>query len=373
MSDLTVSRPKQTITQFLWEGLPQRSKGVGGSTYETLFANQRPARTISAQRIGTIAIDAEEDFDWKRPVPGTPFTTACMRNLGDIQTIAAAYGARPTYLLTDPVLLDPDAVRSLRRYAERGECALGLQLHAWVTPPFEGAGSIRESFSGNLSPALEERKLLASKGRFVSCFGFEPTVFRSGRYGLGAATAALLEAHGFEVDTSVAPRTDFTAKGGPDFTAFDCAPFWFGERRALLELPLCRSIVGWGGAPARAGYQALAHRSGPVQRLVSLLTRSRAAERITLSPEGNTLPEMRRLVRWLLARGDSVLPLSFHSSSLVSGLNPYVCSKADLHAFYDRLSATLAFLADDVGCRFASLPELPTLMHPALAHPATTQ
>ncbi len=282
-----------------------------------------------------------------------------MQRIDDLQSIATAYGARPAYLLTWPVLQDVDAVRALRRRFDRGHCALGLQLHTWMTPPFDATDGIAGSFAGNLAPAIEERKLLTLKHRFIECFGFEPRVFRSGRYGLSPATAGLLEAHGFDVDTSVAPRSVFTTEGGPDFRSFDYAPFWFGERRRLLEIPLCRSIVGWGGALARAAHQALAYPPLRALRMTPLLTRSGAAARITLSPEGNDVPAMRRLVRHLLARGCSVLPLSLHSSSLAIGRNPYVRSKAELHGLYDRLSAILAFLADDAGCRLVSLAELP--------------
>jgi len=129
-------------------------------------------------------------------------------------------------------------------------------------------------------------------------------------------------------------------------------------------VPLCRSVVGWGGELGRWLYQAL---SGPRMtrlRVPSLLTRSRCAERITLSPEGNDASAMRRLVRHLRRRGEMVFPLSFHSSSLAPGRNPYVQSRADLHYFYDRLSAQLDHFAGALGGRFAALPEIPALLAP---------
>jgi hypothetical protein len=327
------------------------------------FANPRPAVPAQPQPLAMVAIDAEEDFDWLQPLSGTSHNTSCMHQLGDLQSILAAYGTGPAYLLTYPVLRDPDAVRSLRRYHERGACTLGLQLHTWVTPPLEGADTIAASYAGNLTPALEEAKLLALADEFVRCFGTRPVVFRSGRYGVSAITAALLEKHGFTVDASIAPRTSFTDESGPDFSDFEFAPFWFGTQRRLLEVPLCRSVVGWAGGLGRAAYRTLAQPHMP-EPLLSLLTRSRAAERITLSPEGNSLADMRRLVRGLRQRGGGVLPLSFHSSSLTIGQNPYVRSKVELHAFYDRLSGTMAYLADEVRCRFVALEDMPALMRP---------
>lgn len=342
----------------------QAGERIGGAVHAPDFPHPRAALCAEPRKLACVAIDAEEDFDWLQPVSGTAYTTECMRELGQLQSILGTYGAYPTYLLTYPVLRDKVAVRGLRRHFERGECALGLQLHTWVTPPLEGPDGVAGSFSNNLGPELEEQKLLSLSRAFVEAFGSAPLVFRSGRYGVSAVTAALLEKHGFTVDTSVAPHTNFAEERGPDFEEFEYMPFWFGERRRLLEVPLCRSIVGWGGALGREAYRRLGQPALAGLPLQGLLTRSRAAERITLSPEGNSLGDMRRLVRWLVGRGSAVLPLSFHSSSLAVGRNPYVGSKAELHLFYDRLSGALEYLADSVGSRFVTLPELPALMLP---------
>ena len=234
-------------------------------------------------------VDAEEDFDWQRPVRGVPYDVDCMRHLSDLQGILAAYGAVPTYMLTYPVLQDAAIVAALCRRLTRGQCVVGIQLHPWVTPPFSEAAEVGNSFHGNLTPALEEQKLLALMRQFRACFGQDPVIFRAGRYGLGPHTTALLEKHGFVVDTSLAPCTSFAVEGGPDFSACDYDTFWFGRSRRMLELPLCRSVTGWGGQPAGRAYRWLAgaEANHPSLHLAGLLARMRCAERITLSPEGN--------------------------------------------------------------------------------------
>lgn len=335
----------------------------------SLLGTDRVATAKTDRPVCTVVIDAEEDFDWLAPVHGTAFSTACMRQIRELAEIFGAYGAVPAYLLTYPVLEDADVVRLIRRQLERGQCVVGLQLHTWVTPPFGGEASHRSSFSGNLDADLEERKLVTLKAKFVECFGFVPLVFRSGRYGLGQQTASLLERHGFAIDTSLAPRTTFEAEGGPDYTGYDYRLFWFGRRRNLLEIPLCRSVVGWGGWPARRLYRLLSRPRLERLRIPSLLTGSHCAERITLSPEGNDFAAMRRLAARLRAGGQTVFPVSFHSSSLLAGSNPYVRSKADLHDFYDRLSAILDHFATGLGCRFASIQQIPEFLAPP-AEPA---
>lgn len=333
--------------------------------HSPFFKALRPAAIKPGARVCTLVVDAEESFDWRAPVRGTAYTTSGMRNVRDLHRITSVHGVVPAHLLTYPLLEDPGVVSLLRDQVERGLCILGLQMHTWVTPPFDTDVGAQYSFSGNLRANLEEQKLIALKARFVECFGYEPVVYRSGRYGLSGQTATLLEKHGFIIDTSVAPRTTAEPEGGPDYSEFDYGLFWFGERRNLLEMPLCRSVVGWGGLPAQTLYRSAVTSWAPRSDIPGVLARSRCIERITLSPEGNDLMAMRRLVRGLCARGQTVLALSFHSSSLEIGGSPYVTSKAELHEFYDRLSGVLDWLAHSMDFKFTDILQVPNHLEPA--------
>ena len=328
------------------------------------FSNASPAVPRPGPPVCAIAVDAEEDFDWLNPVYGTRHTAGNMGHIRTLQEIAAAYRLVPTYLLTYPILDSPEVVSLLRRRLERGECEAGVQLHPWVTPPYDAGSASATSFAGYLAPELERRKLMELVRKFTECFGFAPSMYRAGRYGLGEQSIDLLEELGFTIDTSLAPRTSFAAEGGPDFSGFDYRPFWFGKRSRVLELPLCREVVGWSGALAPALYRAALAPGLARLRLPAMVTRARCAERITLSPEGNDIAAMRRLVRRLLGAGQRLFALSFHSSSLVAGRNPYVQTKADLHGFYDRLSAILEFMADGCGMRFSPLSGMPAALLP---------
>ena len=288
------------------------------------FAN--PVPVTAAAPLCAVLVDAEEDFDWLRPVRGVAYDVNSMRHLATFQDILAAYRAVPTYLLTYPVLQDAAIVADLRRRVERGQCQVGVQLHPWVTPPFSEAAEVRNSFAGNLEAPLEEQKLVELRRLFRACFGTDPTIFRAGRYGLGPHTPALLERHGFLIDTSLAPCSSFADEAGPDFSGNDYRTFWFGRSRRLLELPLCRSIVGWGGQPAARAYGRLAGGTAPAH-LLGLLAWTRCAERITLSPEGNDTGAVARLIGALLRRGQNLLSFSLHSTSLSIGQNPYVRSR----------------------------------------------
>ena len=328
--------------------------------HDELFGNIRESKVRLAAPTCCIAVDAEEDFDWERPGNAVGYSTDCMRNVVNLDEVTSAFSLRPAYLLTYPVLEDAVVVRILRAQLERGKCEVGIQLHPWVTPPFDGMIA-QASYLGALDPGFEESKLVNLIAAFRTAFGFEPTLFRAGRYGLSRATPRLLERHGILVDTSLAPRTDFSGQGGPDFSNYDCDPFWFGADRPLLEVPLCRALVGWAGRLAPALYQSAAAAPFARWRMQAVLSRMRCAERITLSPEGNDVRAMRRLLRARRVHGQSVFTLSFHSSSLAPGRNPYVRDRAELHWFYDRLSAILDAMARD-GFVFSTLSALPRLL-----------
>lgn len=331
---------------------------------DPVFPGMRPVVLKDDTAVCTIVVDAEEDFDWRNPVYGAQHTTGNMLNTRILQEIAGAYGVAPAYLLTYPILDAPEVVQVLRRRIERGECEAGVQLHPWVTPPFDHGSAAATSFAGNLAPELERRKLVELTRKFQECFGAAPRMYRAGRYGLGEHSADLLAELGFTIDTSLAPRTNFASEGGPDYSGYGYRPFWFGAGARLLEAPLCREVVGWSGRWAPGVLRALA--APPLDRLhvSAIATRVRCAERITLSPEGNDLAAMIRLVRRLHAAGQRLFVLSFHSSSLAAGRNPYVRTKAQLHYFYDRLSGILDFMASQLAMRFTSLSRLPDLLAP---------
>ena len=92
--------------------------------------------------------------------------------------------------------------------------------------------------------------------------------------------------------------------------------------------------------------------------LKAAASRLRLMERIQLSPEGFTLVEQVRLVRTLLARGQRIFNLSYHSPSLMPGGAPYVRDDDDLAHFLDRLEGLLDFFVNQAKGRFTTPLEL---------------
>ena len=175
----------------------------------------------------------------------------------------------------------------------------------------------------------------------------------------------LLERLGFGVDSSIVPRTDFSAAGGPDCSGLTARPFWFGARHRVLELPLCRDVAGWAGTAAPWLRDVLAGPEG--SRRGAVLARLHMAERIGLSPADTGTAAMRRLIRGQLAAGQRVLTVGVPAGALAPGPAPEAQERRALHLFYDRLSAVLDGLARRPETLFASVPDLPRLLAEAPA------
>ena len=101
--------------------------------------------------------------------------------------------------------------------------------------------------------------------------------------------------------------------------------------------------VGFGPAALRC-HKAVTSPGMRRIKVGSVCARLRAVERIRLSPEDYSEPEMRRLTHTLLRDGVRVFVFSFHSPSVMPGGTPYVRSQGDLDRFLRQMPALFRFL-----------------------------
>jgi hypothetical protein len=296
-----------------------------------------------------VVIDTEEEFDWSMPFD--PAETS-VTNIGFqplAQDIFNDYGLIPTYAVDYPVASTPASIDVLRRFAADGRCEIGAHLHPWVNPPPEGPVDVRHSYPGNLPPAIERRKLIALTDTITASFGTRPTVYKAGRYGIGAATPAILRELKYAVDVSVVPHTDFSADGGPDFRDAPPDPFLIAD--GLCELPLSVHFVGRLASQGSRVFRRLSGSAARRMRLPGILSRLGLLTRLRLSPEGSGLAEMTQQTRAAFAAGTRLFMLTYHSSSLLPGATQYVRSEADRRAFLATLDGYLRFFLVEFGGR----------------------
>lgn len=310
--------------------------------------NHRPERpTLLA------VIDTESEFDWSQGVAADRGAVRSIEKLGAVQAIFERFGVTPCYVIDYPVATGATSAAVLREMAERG-AEIGAHLQPWTTPPFPEPVNDRHAFPGNLPLWLQRQKLVRLGAAIEQAVGIKPRVFKAGRYGIGAATLALLEELDYAVDLSVAPGFDYRAEQGPDFREFGAEPFWFGRDRPLLELP---TTSGFSGALRAGGAGLWNWLDRPALRQVrarGILDRTGLFSRIRLSPEGYSLAQMKRLTLDFIASGQSFLTLSFHSSSLQPGFTPYCRNEADVETLLARVADYLAFFREELGGAAAS-------------------
>ncbi len=297
----------------------------------------------------SVVIDAEEEFDWAAGFDVRNTSVRAMSAVGAVQRLFDEFGIRPTYVVDYPVAVQPEGFGPIKELVDAGKAEIGAHLHPWVSPPHAEEVCARNSYPGNLGADLEAAKLQVLRERIEAAFGRRPAIYKAGRWGFGANTAAILDAQGFAVDLSVSPPFDYTADGGPDYARFSSRPYWFGARRALLGLPLTGGYVGWLRRLGPRWYRRIDGERCRRARVPGLLARARALDRLALAPEAISLDELCRLTRSQLRDGLRTFTMSFHSPSLQPGCTPYVRTRAELERFYDVLRRYFAFFLGDVG------------------------
>jgi hypothetical protein len=290
-------------------------------------------------------VDVEEEFDWKKPFPNKMPRFSSLDGLAWLVNEMNKRGILPCLMVDQCAVASAEAQSQFGSWAKAGKIELGAQLHSWVTPPFEEAISNLHSFQSNLPRDLERRKLTYLTEFIEQTTGVRPRVFRAGRYGLGTNTPQILSDLGYKVDTSISPLTNYyRAEGGPNSSQFDDRPFWLGE---MLALPLMRSVLG---------LLARAYMRFPVDffdnpyleryHVPGVLARTGLLERVTLSPEGHDLSDLKRMVDALHLRGRQAFGVSFHSSSLVVGGSPYVRTPDDVALLKANLCSIVDYILD---------------------------
>ncbi len=278
-----------------------------------------------------LTVDTEEEFDWGRPLAKTGFGLDHVPRIAKFQQFCESHGVVPLYLVDYPIATCEAAAEILREPLATGRAEVGVQLHPWVSPPFDEEVNEFNSFAGNLPKELEHEKFTRLYKAIAKNFGTAPLAYRAGRYGVGPNTVEVLKKCGIPVDTSARSRFDYSATGGPNFRDLPDAPWWLDAERRLLEMPL--TTVFWG--PLRRQGKWLYPRLWRIPRLRGALSRLGLLERIPLTPEGVSISEALRGIDIAIDDQLPILVFSFHSPSLEPGYTPYVRSEADLDAFYD--------------------------------------
>ncbi len=316
-------------------------------------------------------VDLEAEFDWQGPRTRTDNKVKNVREQVLVHRMFEKFGIRPIYLADYAVATDPEGYLPLRELASSGMCEVGAHLQPWETPPFSEEINEQTSFNQNLPAWLQKEKLHRLTDALRSNIGVQPITYRAGRYGVGEEIAWILRSLGYRIDMSVVPSLNLRAQYGPDFRQVFDRPYWFGPEDDLLEIPLTVGFCGLLSSPllprqfAPDIYNFLSRPGPRFAHSPGFFARLGLLERITLTPEGISLPEMKRLSRRLLSRGHRVFSLNYHSSSLLPGNTPYVRTMADRDRFVARIEAYMDVFFGEYG----GVAMTPTELHAIIRKP----
>jgi hypothetical protein len=296
-----------------------------------------------------VTVDVEEGFDWST-FSRRDFVVDGLHQLEAFQTACHSLGVSPVYLQTWSVLGDADFSAWFRKLLAQGLAETGTHLHGWTTPPFWEEPNVFNSYQCNLPESMERRKLEALTRRFSQALGVSPLIHRAGRWGGSARTARLLGELGYRVDLSPSARYRDNRGAGPDFQNIDGRPFWSDAEREVLVVPASSLKFGRGPEWISDLRRRIRGRGAEVAEIEGTAVR--------FSSEGRSLGQLKSMARQFSRRGDPVLVLSIHSSSLVVGGNPYSRGKAAAAANLERTRALLAYCIDELGMRPTSCASL---------------
>jgi hypothetical protein len=319
-----------------------------------------------------VVVDTEAEFDWSRQPPRLANGVASVKRQAQTLPIFARYGVRPTFVLDYPVSSTPEGYEFIRDLHRSGICEIGAHLQPWDNPPFIEQTTDQNSYPGNLPFELEREKLVRLTRAITENLGIRPRIYKAGRYGVGRATAQILAELGYEIDASVVPGTDLRREFGPDFSRCEARPYWFGANPALLEIPLSIGYTGLLALGASMAYLLTMNERLKALHVPGILAHLGLIERITLTPEGISFAELRRLTLALLRKGHRVFSFTYHSPSLMPGNTPYVRSEADLRAFLRRIEQYLDFFTGELGGRAVTPFEIKELAERVSALPCSS-
>ncbi len=297
-----------------------------------------------------MAVDTEEEFDWSKPFDRNSVSVKHMADVPRLQAIFENLAIKPIYIVDYPIAATDSSADYFRGLAAADRADIGMQLHPWVTPPFEEVISATNSYGCNLPAELEICKLRCLHELIVARLGVKPIVFKSGRYGIAHDTLHHLRTLGLLIDTSAIPGYNLTSDGGPDFSRYTNNVQWFDTPAgAVLEIPTTGGFVGGLRALGPHLTPWLHTPLGKWLKLEPALSRLNLLSRIRLSPEGYSLAELKQLTRALRARGDTVFSFSLHSPSAGIGYTPYVRNQADRDRLFGIIRDYVSWFRNDFG------------------------
>lgn len=254
-----------------------------------------------------------------------------------------------TLLCTHSVFADTAACHALDNLRDRCRVEMGAHLHYWNTPPLREHYDATYRSARDVPEDLMRQKLriLFEAGRKYA--GHDLTAFRMGRWDLHKAHWPMLAECGVLTEASVRPLHCGSAHNGmPDHFFAPSEPYWVETPSInILEIPLtCIPLL-----PAlSAVFQG--------KKTCFLKTTVQKWGALAILPVYHPLWAMRCITRYMVARGQKVLSITWHSSEMMPGGAPHVPDAAAVRQLMDKIYAYLVWLHSHWHVRGVTLDDI---------------
>lgn len=262
-----------------------------------------------------ITIDTEGDnlWEWKE---GMPLKTENINFLSRFQDLCNQYQFKPTWLVNWEMVNDNRFVSFARKYMERGQCEIGMHLHAWNTPPYyellrgESAGL---PYLTEYPEEIMRKKIITMTNILEERFDRKPVVHRAGRWGMNDIYFKLLHEQGYIADCSVTPYVNWATSVG--------------------------QTPGFAGPDYSGEGPVISFRQGVVEIPVTTLWSEERSRVLWLRPDRRNLQEMLYVIEQNYQSDNDYLMFMLHSSELMPGGSPTFKTEGGIEILYEHLDA----------------------------------
>lgn len=309
-----------------------------------------------------LSVDTEEEWNWDAEFPEHNFSVKNVQFLPAFQSFCESMGIRPTYFVDYPVVDDKTALKQMKTTIKSGKCEVGGHLHPWCNPPYFGKTTEFESHVVNLPIAQVEAKLDRLIDKIQQTLGVTPRSFRTGRWGINGPIIQALKARGFNIDSSVYPlyqNEHFSCMDAPLSAYWPdlAAPNQMGNQHDILEIPV---TVGFNRENFEF-WRNVSHTAEQVPfrylRTTGLMWQTNIMRKIYLSPELSSVHDMQALITKCIERGESVIHMYLHSSSLLDGVTGFYESEQAFKVMCDAIAKTVSHMQEQVDVKFTTISE----------------
>lgn len=280
-----------------------------------------------------ITIDTEGDdlWHWK---PGDEITTRNVQYLDRFQNLCAEFGFKPVWLSNWEMINDPLFVEFVNRGLEKGQCELGMHLHAWNNPPYYELEHFEHSGAPYLIEYPEEvmeQKIAAITEKLKEQFGFVPLSHRAGRWAMNDTYFKLLHKYGYRIDCSYTPGISWTDSVGqtPGFVGCDYRKVATGLQQihGIIEVPVT----------TRFTHRMFVDRQKSFKSNVKSILFGAQGRSIWLRPNRENRRELSWMVKQSLRGEEDYLMFMLHSSELMPGGSPTFRNEEEIERLYQLL------------------------------------